>query len=324
MYPNQRWGCTRVSSKTTRIGERFLDITPNSAKDNLGYVIIGIPVALLVVFFLIPTLYLFATTFFPREGSGYYQIGFTLEHYARLFDSPIYGRYLWTTLELAAVTTVISVVLGYPIAYWLARVESPALKRGLLLMIVATMWITVIIRAYAIQVVLAGDGILNSLLLDFRLISEPITSSTGYIPTIVGMVYGFLPFAILTIYTSIANINPKLEEASRNLGASRLQTIRWVVLPLSKNGIAGATALVFILAIGSYVVPMLLGNPSEWTLPVIITEQVNEQMNVPFGAVLSAVLTALTIFFFLIAVKVLGLGSDQLIGDTPEGETDGQ
>ncbi len=313
-----------MSSKTVGIGDRFRDVAPSRITDNLGYVIISIPVTLLVVFFLIPTLYLFATTVFPREASGWYSFGFTLEHYARLFDSPIYRQYLMTTLELAAVTTVISVTLGYPIAYWIARVDSPAMKRGLLLMIVATMWITVIIRAYAVQVVLAGNGILNSLLIDLRLISEPITSSTGYLATIIGMVYGFLPFAILTIYTSIANINPKLEEASRNLGASKLQTIRHVVLPLSKNGVAGATALVFILAIGSYVVPMLLGNPSEWTLPVIITEQVNEQMNVPFGAVLSVVLTGLTVFFFLIAVKVLGLGSSELVGDTPEGETDGQ
>lgn len=312
-----------MSSENVGYGQRLFDGVLGRVKDHFKYIVVGIPVTMLTVFFLLPTLYLFATSFFPRDIGAYYHFGFTLDNWARLFDSPIYREYLGNTLELAAVTTVISVVFGYPIAYWIARVESKNLKRALLLMIVATMWITVIIRAYAIQVVLSSNGILNEFLIAWTPINNPVTSGTGYLPTIIGMVYGFLPFAVLTMYTSIANINPKLEEASRNLGASRIQTIRHVVLPLSKNGIAGAGALVFILAIGSYVVPMLLGNPSEWTLPVIITESVNQNLNVPFGAVLSMVLTGLTIFFFVLAVKMLGLGSDQLVGDTPEGDADG-
>lgn len=302
---------------------RVLNKVVGRVKANLKYIVVGVPVAMLVLFFLIPSLYLFATSFFPRDIGAYYTFGFTLENYTRFFDSPVYMEYLSNTLELAAVTTVVSVILGYPIAYWVARVESPALKRAFLLLIVATMWITVIIRAYAIQVVLSSNGLLNEFLIAMTPISEPITSGTGYLPTMIGLVYGFLPFAILTMYTSISNINPKLEEASRNLGASRLQTIRHVVLPLSKNGIAGAGALVFILAIGSYVVPMLLGNPSQWTLPVIITEMVTQNLNVPFGAVLSAILTVLTLFFFIVAVWGLGLGSSQLVGDTPEGDADG-
>lgn len=312
-----------MSSESVGYGQRLFDGVLGRVRNHFKYIVVGIPVTLLTVFFLLPTLYLFATSFFPRDIGAYYHFGFTLDNWARLFDSPIYRDYLGNTLELAAVTTVISVVFGYPIAYWIARVESKNLKRALLLLIVATMWITVIIRAYAIQVVLSSNGILNEFLIAWTPINNPVTTGTGYLPTIVGMVYGFLPFAVLTMYTSIANINPKLEEASRNLGASRIQTIRHVVLPLSKNGIAGAGALVFILAIGSYVVPMLLGNPSEWTLPVIITEAVNQNLNVPFGAVLSMVLTGLTIFFFVLAVKVFGLGSEQLVGDTPEGDADG-
>lgn len=312
-----------MSSENVGYGQRLFDGVLGRVKDHFKYIVVGIPVTMLTVFFLLPTLYLFATSFFPRDIGAYYHFGFTLDNWARLFDSPIYREYLGNTLELAAVTTVISVVFGYPIAYWIARVESKNLKRALLLLIVATMWITVIIRAYAIQVVLSSNGILNEFLIAWTPINNPVTSGTGYLPTIIGMVYGFLPFAVLTMYTSIANINPKLEEASRNLGASRIQTIRHVVLPLSKNGIAGAGALVFILAIGSYVVPMLLGNPSEWTLPVIITESVNQNLNVPFGAVLSMVLTGITIFFFVLAVKLLGLGSEQLVGDTPEGDADG-
>lgn len=312
-----------MSSKSVTYGERLVGSVPNRLKDNLMYVIVGVPLTLLTMFFLLPSLYLFATSFFPRDVGNYYSFGFTLEHYAQLFESPIYREYLWNTIRLALYTTIISVLLGYPIAYWIARVESTHLKRALLLMIVATMWITVIIRAYAIQVMLSGNGVINELLMAWTPISEPVTSASGLFSVLVGMVYGFLPFAILTMYTSISNINPKLEEASRNLGASRLQTIRHVVLPLSKNGIAGGASLVFILALGSYVIPRLLGNPQQFTFPVMITEAVQQNLNVPFGAVLSAILTGLTILFFLIAIKLFGLGSEQLVGDTPEGDTDG-
>jgi ABC-type spermidine/putrescine transport system permease subunit I len=125
------------------------------------------------------------------------------------------------------------------------------------------------------------------------------------------------------MYTSVKNINPELEEASRNLGASKLQTIRQVTLPLSRNGIIASGALVFILSIGSYTVPLLLGNPSEWTLPVIITDVIQTQLNVPFGSALATIMTALVIVLFVVMVKYLGLGSEQIVGDSYEEEADG-
>jgi putative spermidine/putrescine transport system permease protein len=125
------------------------------------------------------------------------------------------------------------------------------------------------------------------------------------------------------MYTSVRNIDPELEEASRNLGASKLQTIRKVTLPLSRNGIAAAGALVFILAIGSYTVPVLLGNPADWTLPVVITDAVRNRLNVPFASVLAILLTLLVVVLFWVSVRFLGVGSEQLVGDEYEGEADG-
>lgn len=312
-----------MSSEGVTVRQRLEEDILSPMSGYLKYIAVGIPILVLTVFFVLPSLYLFATSFFPRNVGAYYEFGFTLDNWAQFFESPVYREYLVNTLRLAAITTVICVILGYPIAYWIARVDSPVFRRAFLLLIIATMWITAIIRAYAIQVVLTSNGLLNQLLMSTPVISEPVTNGTGQLAMTAGMVYGFLPFAILTIYTSISNINPKLEEASQNLGASRLQTIRYVVFPLSKNGIAAAGALVFILSIGSYVIPMLLGNPGQWTLPVIITESIQQNLDVPFGAVLSTILTALTVFFFVIAVKVLGLGSSELVGDTPDGDTDG-
>jgi len=315
-----------MSGDTVRRGE-LADRPLSTLKQLLGArvkeLVVGYPLAMIVVFFAIPSAYLVAVSFFPQPQGEFYVFGFTLEHYAQLFESPIYAGYLKQTIEFAGLTTVLSVVVGYPIAYWLARVDSRLKRELYLLTIIASMWLTVIIRAYAIKVIFAGSGLFNTALTGLGLVDGPVTGGNGYLTVVLGMFYGFLPFAILTMYTSVRNIDPELEEASRNLGASKLQTIRKVTLPLSRNGIAAAGALVFILAIGSYTVPVLLGNPADWTLPVVITDAVRNRLNVPFASVLAILLTLLVVVLFWVSVRFLGVGSEQLVGDEYEGEADG-
>ena len=302
---------------------RSLSDTTSWVRRHTREIVLGYPLLMLVLFFAIPALYLFGVSFFPQPQGEYYSIGFTLDHYFRFIESSVYLGYLQQTLEFAGLTAIISTVLGYPLAYWIARTDSDYKRNLYLLTIIGSMWLTVIIRAYAVQIIFAGNGLFNRFLIGLGVTGEPVTSGTGYLTVVIGMVYGFLPFAVLTMYTSVKNINPELEEASRNLGGTKLQTIRRVTLPLSRNGIIASGALVFILSIGSYTVPLLLGNPSEWTLPVIITDVIQTQLNVPFGSALATIMTALVILLFVIMVKYLGLGSDQIVGDTYEEEADG-
>jgi len=313
-----------VSGRESVSREWFGDSTVSGARDwlrdHVKSIVLGYPLTVLGLFFGLPTLFLFAASFFPQSTSEFYSIGFTLDNYLRFFESSIYFEYLKQTLEFAGLTAVLATVLGYPIAYWIARVDSAYVRNLYLLTIIASMWLTVIIRVYAIQIILSGNGLFNRFLMGVGVVVEPVTSGSGYFAVVVGMVYGFLPFAILTMYTSIKNINPELEEASRNLGASKLRTAREVTLPLSKNGIIASFALVFILSIGSYTVPMLLGTPSEWTFPVIITDTIQRRVNVPFGAALAVVMTGLVVVLFAVAVKYLGLGSEQIVGDEYEEE----
>lgn len=293
------------------------------AEDNTKALVLGYPLSMLLVFFGIPSLYLLVVSFFPQSKGEFYHVGFTLEHYIRFFESPVYMGYLIQTIEFAALTAILTTVTGYPIAYWLARVDSRFVRELYLLTIVASMWLTVIIRAYAVRLIFSGNGIFNKIVMGLGLASEPLTSGSGYLTVMLGMFYGFLPFAVLTMYTSVKNIDAELEEASRNLGASKLQTIKEITLPLSRNGIAAAATLVFILSIGSYTVPRLLGTPQEWTIPIAITDSVQRQMNIPFGSAMAVMLTLLVVALFIVAVRYLGLGSDQLIGDEYEGEADG-
>lgn len=283
-------------------------------RDHSEQLVFGYPMAMLAVFFLVPLALLVVMSFFPKPSGEYFRVGFTLEHYVRLFTTPLYLKRLVFTVGVSAATSFACLAIGYPVAYALARMESPTKRRIYITTIVSTMWLTYIIRAYAWSVILSQSGVLNEFLQTIGLVDGPLVAAPGFWPMMVGMVYVFLPFAILTMYSSVNNIAPELEEASKNLGANRWQTFRRVVFPLSKNGIYSAWMLVFILALGAYIIPKVLGKPAQWTLPVLIGDQVTLQLNVPFGAALALVMMAVVMALLIAGYKLLGVGSQDLAG----------
>lgn len=285
----------RASDSIGKIRKRLEII----ASEHGRRVVVGYPIVMLVVFAVIPAGLMLITSFYPKPSGEYYSVGFTLTHYQRILDGQALG-YVSTTLFLATITAIICLIFAFPMAYGLSRYCSQAHQRNYLLIIIATMWLTIIIRTYAIQILYSGSGLFNRLLMGSGLVSEPVLGTTGLFTVITGMVYGFLPFALLTIYASINEVKPSLEEASLNLGANRLQTVWRVVVPQVAQGIALAGALVFILASGSYVVPRLLGDPNQWTIPVLITQQISDQLNVPFAAALAITFVVIVDGIFLI------------------------
>ncbi|WP_435176355.1 ABC transporter permease [Halorussus sp. AFM4] len=282
--------------------------------DRSESIVLGYPLVMLAVFFVIPLLLLIATSFYPKPSGEYYEVGFTLEHYVRLFTVPLYLERLAFTIALSMGTAFACLAIGYPVAYTLARMDSKLKRQVYITTIVSTMWLTYIIRSYAWTVILSKNGVLNSFLLTVGVVDEALSLTPGIWALSIGMTYVFLPFAILTLYSSINNINLELEEASKNLGADRLQTFRRVTLPLSKNGIYSAWMLVFILALGAYIVPRILGTPAQWTLPVIIGNQSLNQLNVPFGAALSLVMMVVVVAILAAGYKFLGLTSGDVAG----------
>lgn len=271
------------------------------------YYVLSYPLFWLGVVFAVPLLMLLVYSFYVNVPGGNYRPGFTFENYLRFLTSGLYLGQLWLTIEISLVTTVVSLLMGYPMAYYLARMDRPWLRSLLLITIVSSLWITYVIRAYAWQVILASGGILSSAGVTVGLLDGPRSFYPGYWALIVGMVYVFLPFMILSVYSSVRNIDEELIEASKNLGAGPVTTFRRVTLPLSKNGILSGSGLVFILALGAYVLPRLLGSSSERTLPVLIEQQVVQEGNVPFGAAMSIGLMAVVVAFLWTAVRFTNL-----------------
>jgi len=309
---SQRTQLQRILNETKSIRKRI--------KRHTKKIIVGYPISILVLFAVVPAGILFVTSFFPKPSGEYYSVGFTTTHYVRILEGQAL-EYITTTLSLAVITTLLCLLIGFPMAYGLSRFCSPKYKRNYLIVIIATMWLTVIIRTYAIQILYATDGMFNRLLVWLGFVPEAIFESTGLVTVLTGMVYGYLPFALLTMYSSINKIEPSIEEASLNLGANRLQTIWRVIIPQAIQGIAVAGGLVFILSSGSYVIPRLLGDPSQWTVPILITQQISNQLNVPYAAALAIVFVFVIDGIFMISfwayrrlgsVSVADLGIESL------------
>lgn len=311
---------TEDDSATPLRSERDARRLPEWVHRHSSELTIGYPLVLLAIFFIIPLCFLVVVSFFPKPSGGYYSFGFTLSHYRRFFTTPLYLQRLGFTLALGTGTATACLAIGYPIAYSLSRMESSLRRRTYITIIVSTMWLTYIIRSYAWGVILSESGILNRFLMSLNIVQGPVVSSPGLLAVSIGMVYVFLPFAILSVYSSIDNINRELEEASLNLGANRLQTFRKITLPLSKNGIYAGWMLVFILALGSYIIPRILGTPSQWTLPVIIAEQVLMNLNVPFGAAMALVMMVIVVSLMAVGYKFFGLSSQDLAGNDGDAE----
>lgn len=276
-----------MSTEKTTLGER---ITETNAVPRAKYLVVTYPVLALSLFFAVPLLLLVVVSTFQNIEGGFFEPVLTLENYVRFVGSDLFqGRMLYT-LRVAGLTTVICLAVGYPLAYYIASLKNELWRRMYLSIIVSSLFLTFIIRGFAWQVLLSSDSIVPTIASRVGLLDEPVALVPSYFALVVGMVYVFLPFMILTLYTSIRDIDDSLQEASRSLGARPLTTFREVTLPLTKSGIISGSMLVFVLSLGVYVLPRILGNPPQWTLAVLIGNQVGVEGNIPYGATVSIVL----------------------------------
>jgi len=281
------------------------------------YLVVSYPAAALAGLFALPLLLLFVFSFFQNVSGGYLRYVLTAENYVRLVQEPLYVQRLLFTLRIAAVTTLGSLLLGYPLAYRLATTDRSLVRRTVMIIVISSLWLTFIIRGYAWAILLRSNGLFPVLAARLGLTEQPVSLVPGYWALVVSMIYVFLPFMVLTLYTSINNVDAELREAARNLGAGPLTTFRHVTLPLTKDGIVSGSLLVFVLSLGVYVLPRILGNPPQWTLAVVIGNQVTIESNVPFGATLSIALMAVVVVIIAVTVRLSGVDTFG-VGDAEE------
>jgi putative spermidine/putrescine transport system permease protein len=258
-------------------------------------------VFLFATFFVLPVASLFAISLNkPAAGVVTVQSHFVLGNFIRFFSSPTYYEAALRSIGLATVVAGVCLILGYPLAYLIAKTENPGRNTFLMILVLASMQLDTVIRLYGLMVLLGDNGILNQAMLGSRLISEPLHLMYNSTGVVIGLVQFTLPFMVLSLIGIIQNLHPSLEEAARSLGASRWQAFFKVTLPLTMPGILAGTLLVFAMAVSSYVVPALMGGWKVVVLPIHIFQQIAELGRWQFGSTIAVVLFAVSIMAVLI------------------------
>ena len=241
------------------------------------------------IFIVAPLLSFVVYSFFWVEG-GQMRFNLTLGNYIRFFTDAIFVPVLWQTCLLCLMVAVFAVLLGYPVAFLLATLSGRR-KYMLLMLVLVPLLMSYIIKIYAIRSILGGNGFLNRFLLWTQLIDQPLTIFVFNLNAVLlTLTMLLIPFAILPIFLSLERIPKNLIEASIDLGASNWQTFCRVILPMSLPGVVTAASFVFVLAIGDFLTPQMVGGPSGFTFGRIIYSQFGAAFNWPFGAALSVIL----------------------------------
>jgi putative spermidine/putrescine transport system permease protein len=249
----------------------------------------------------LPLCVLFAFGFLTIERGRIVPGSFTLAHYHRILTDPLSGLLFWRSFWLGSVTTLLCLVLGYPVAYLYGALGSFG-RKCLLVAVISPLLTSALVRTYAWLVILGGRrGLLNTVLLSLGIVDTPVRILNTDWAVLIGMTQVHLPFMVLPLIASLAGRDRALEEASLNLGASRVATFLRVVVPLSLPGIAAGTALVFALSYTNFIIPQLLGGGNYSTVAVKVYEQTIVILDWATGAVLAALLLgSCFVFVFLI------------------------
>lgn len=229
----------------------------------------------------------------------------TLANFAELVQAPVYAKVLWITLRISLVVTVAVLLLGYPVAYLLARLP-PSLSNLLMILVLLPFWSSILVRSYAWMVLLGRNGIINQLLLGVGVIDTPLRLLNTTFAVYVAMVHVLLPFMILPLFAVLRGIDPNLMRAGASLGARPSAVFRQIVLPLSLPGVSAGCLLVFVLALGFYITPALVGGPRDLMMSIMIQQEI-DHFNWPLGSALAVVLLAAALGTFAVLTRALGV-----------------
>jgi spermidine/putrescine transport system permease protein len=257
--------------------------------------------AWLAAFFFVPLLLILAVSFASPALYGGVQWTFSGENYAMILD-PLYVWIYVRSFALAAATTVACLILGFPLAYYMARLP-PRWQGVWLLLIIIPFWTNFLVRTYAWMFILRGEGLLNRGLMAAGVIDAPLDILYTSTAVLIGLVYGYLPFMVLPLYAAAVRLDRSLVEAAWDLYAGRWSVFRRVIVPLTKPGIIAGCALVFIPAIGAFITPDLLGGARTMMVGNLVQHEYLVIRDWPFGSAISFVLMATVLIGVMISLS---------------------
>ena len=259
-----------------------------------------------LAFFVLPFVVMGAMSLATLEGRTLVW-GLSLANYAELTEKAYLWRAIMVSLEITVTVTLVPMVLAYPLAWIIAFRVPGRWQRLALLLAILPFWTSYVVRSYAWLLVLAREGVINQTMMTLGLISEPLTLANTRFATITGFVHFFVMLLTLTIYANLVQLSPNYRRAAMDLGASAFQTFRHVILPLTLPGIVTGAFLTFVLCIGDYVTPQILGGNTELTVPQVIMVQLGRRADFPLASALAIVLMAIVTLVYLLSARWLRL-----------------
>jgi spermidine/putrescine transport system permease protein len=259
----------------------------------------------LLVFFVAPLLIVLVVSFGRRSLLGMVEYTFTLDNYVRVFTDTIYLKILWQSLLLAAANTVLCLIIAYPFAFFIAR-RSPRWQNILIFMVMVPFWTNFLVRTYALIFILRDTGLINNLLMGWGVIEQPLIIMFTNTAVMIGMVYGYLPFAVLPLYASIEQLDFNYVQAAEDLGANKVQVFLKVILPLTMPGVVAAAIITFIPTLGAYVTPDLMGGGNTFLIGNLLQQQFMTVRDWPFGSALGFILMAMVLLATMIYFRTGG------------------
>jgi putative spermidine/putrescine transport system permease protein len=256
------------------------------------------PGLMLIIFFVVPFSTMIAVSFFQRDPAGFYKTAFVFDNYAR-FLSLFFGQVLGFSLLLSVLVALCCVAIAFPFTYLLVR-QSRAVQTVWLVALLSVLSLSEVIIGFSWSTLLSRTAGISNLLVWLGLMDQPVALLPSFGAVLTGMVYQALPYSILVLYPALVRLDPTLVEAARTLGASPGRAFFNVVVPALRNTLVATIIMVFVFALGSYLLPQILGRPQHWTLSVLITDQAIYQSNMPFAA-------AMAVFLVLISLALVGL-----------------
>lgn len=279
--------------------------------NNISFTV-GPALAFLGVFFLAPLLIILVYSLLSRGAYGEIEFTFSLKNYANLLD-PLYLSILLRSLKLALLTTLFSLLIGYPVALSISQMVGKRQFIFLMLVIIPS-WMNLLIKNYAWMVILRRQGLLNTALLAAGIIDEPLSLMFNEPAVLIGLVHTYLPFMALPIYAALERLDRRLIEAARDLGANRWQTLRRIIFPQSIAGVLVGSILVFVPALGAFITPDLLGGANSLMVGNLIQNQFFQARDWPFGSALAICLMSLVLLALLLYARFAGrVGEERVL-----------
>jgi spermidine/putrescine transport system permease protein len=268
----------------------------------------------LILFFAIPLLIVLVYSFLQPGSYVDIRWALTLTNYQQIFN-PLYLGIFWRSLWLALLTTAVCVLIGYPLAYFIVQ-QPPRWRSFLLMLVIIPFWTNFLVRTYAWMILLRQQGVINSVLSSLHLIDQPLELLFTPYAVGIGLIYGYLPFMVLPIYSTLERFDFSLLQAAQDLGANELKAFFRIVLPLTLRGIVAGSLLVFIPAIGAFVTPDILGGAKTIMVGNLIQNQFLKALNWPLGSALSMALMGVILvpilLYFRVSDEETGQGSVEM------------